>query len=300
MCKIHTPEVVVLMSTYNGERHLVEQIESVLNQEGVDVRLMIRDDGSNDKTVEIARKYTDDVVIGENIGYRYSFLELIKNAPEADFYALADQDDIWLPKKLITAVEMISSETRSHSHNIPILYTCRRKNYINGEIVEPTELRPFINYPFNGFNNGISVQGCTIVMNRCLKHLVGQFRPNDLQMDHDTWINQVCRAIGGKVILDNRPWLIYRIENNTVGIPRHRISNRILGLFKKQPEYAKSVGNNLLCGYSCLMPDTNIEICKKLINYKENKFSLLFDKRAYYGNFAIKVYRFFAIMTNSL
>lgn len=91
-------KVIVLMSTYNGERHLVEQIESILNQEGVDVRLMIRDDGSNDKTVEIARKYTDDVVVGDNIGFRYSFLELIKNAPEAEYYALADQDDIWLPE----------------------------------------------------------------------------------------------------------------------------------------------------------------------------------------------------------
>ena len=293
-------KVIVLMSTYNGERHLVEQIESILNQEGVDVRLMIRDDGSNDKTVEIARKYTDDVVIGENIGYRYSFLELIKNAPEADFYALADQDDIWLPKKLISAVEMISSETRSHSHNIPILYTCRRKNYINGEIVEPTELRPFINYPFNGFNNGISVQGCTIVMNRCLKHLVGQFRPNDLQMDHDTWINQVCRAVNGKVIFDNRPYLLYRIENNAVGIPQHRIVGKFIGFLKKQPEYAKSVGQNLINGYSDMMPDVNIEICIKLINYKRNKLTVLFDRRFYYGDIKTKIYRFLSILTNSI
>ena len=125
---IEKPTVVVLMSTYNGAAHLEEQIESIINQEDVNVRLIIRDDGSKDDTVALAKKYTDEVIEGSNLGYRYSFLELIRNAPDADYYALSDQDDIWKPQKLVSATKMIEKQESNFGESHPVLYASSRSN----------------------------------------------------------------------------------------------------------------------------------------------------------------------------
>ena len=79
------PIVLVLMSTYNGERFLKEQIDSILSQEGVDVRLLVRDDGSTDRTWEILEVYASgyrNIVItrGENVGFVKSFSALVRMA----------------------------------------------------------------------------------------------------------------------------------------------------------------------------------------------------------------------------
>ena len=92
--------VAVLMSTYNGENYIKEQIESIFNQKGVIVKLYVRDDGSKDRTLEILKDYNVNLEKGTNIGYIKSFMWLIKNVPFADYYALADQDDVWDEDKL--------------------------------------------------------------------------------------------------------------------------------------------------------------------------------------------------------
>ena len=91
-------KVVILMSTYNGGRYLENQIESLLNQDGVEVEILARDDGSKDRTLKILEEYKEaksnfNFYIGKNLGPAGSFLDLMKHAPEADFYALCDQDD---------------------------------------------------------------------------------------------------------------------------------------------------------------------------------------------------------------
>ena len=90
-----------MMSTFNGERNLVRQVKSILAQRGVRVLLTIRDDGSQERTVsllkEINRAYKNvEVVFGENIGYKKSFLSLFDYLnKDADYFAFSDQDDIW-------------------------------------------------------------------------------------------------------------------------------------------------------------------------------------------------------------
>ena len=112
------PFVSVLMSTYNGEKYIREQIESILNQKKVKVHLLIRDDGSQDSTIEIVKEYANkypnvSVYAGKNIGIGNSFMELLRNAPEADYYAFADQDDVWLDGKLERAIELIKATEQS-------------------------------------------------------------------------------------------------------------------------------------------------------------------------------------------
>lgn len=101
--------VAVLMSTYNGEKYIKEQIESILGQENVSVEIFIRDDGSIDHTVDIVEKYDNiNIIRGENIGVGNSFMELVYKVPNSfEFYAFADQDDIWLNNKMEKGIEKI-------------------------------------------------------------------------------------------------------------------------------------------------------------------------------------------------
>lgn len=289
--------VVVLMSTYNGEAHLEDQIKSILDQEGVNVRLIIRDDGSKDNTVSIARKYTDEIIEGENLGYRYSFLELIKNAPEADYYALSDQDDIWLPDKLITAVKSLQNREEICSNSKPALYLCNRMDLINGEHYEAKELRGYREFPFNAFNNGNHIQGCTMVMNRKLRAFLSSYMPYGLIVEHDVWIYQVCKSLDGVIIYNSKPFILYRIDNNQIGIPSHRKLKRLLALFKKKHESSIiNLCDNLLNGFSDVMSLENRKICTLYKEYKSNKIKLLFTKQIYQGDLIHRLYLFFLIV----
>ena len=108
--------VQVLMSTYNGEKYIRRQIDSILNQKDVAIHLLIRDDGSTDSTCEIIRSYAEkysdqvEVTMGSNIGYKKSFLTLIQLAGDYDYYAFADQDDYWKPDKEIASIRKMEAD----------------------------------------------------------------------------------------------------------------------------------------------------------------------------------------------
>ena len=118
--------VAVLMSTYNGEKYLKEQIESIFKQEKVNIKLYIRDDGSTDNTMAIINELKmvyDIVVINnsiENMGPAKSFMKLVYNVEDTfDFYAFSDQDDIWENNKIISAIDMIK---KHDDNNLYILF----------------------------------------------------------------------------------------------------------------------------------------------------------------------------------
>ena len=81
------------MSTYNGEKYLGQQIESILAQEKVDVHLMIRDDGSTDNTRNVLKRYENNdritIKYGKNTGVGVSFLKLLYVNMDADYYAFS-------------------------------------------------------------------------------------------------------------------------------------------------------------------------------------------------------------------
>ena len=98
-------QIDILMATYNGEKYLREQIESILNQTYSNIRLIISDDCSKDKTREIIKEYEqkDNRITAyfqeNNLGYAKNF-EFLLTKVENDFYMLSDQDDYWLPEKV--------------------------------------------------------------------------------------------------------------------------------------------------------------------------------------------------------
>lgn len=115
---MNTKSVQVVMSTYNGEKYLKEQIDSILSQEGVDVRLYIRDDGSSDRTTDILASYQEHKNVkiekGNNLGFAKSFLTALDECDEADYYAFSDQDDVWEKDKLSTESRYSKKKVSQH------------------------------------------------------------------------------------------------------------------------------------------------------------------------------------------
>ena len=102
----------ILLSTYNGEKYLSEQLDSLFSQAYNDFRIIGRDDGSSDKTKDILLEYKNkfnnklDVYFENNVGPKNSFLELIKKSKN-DYVMFCDQDDIWFDNKLEVMMDVI-------------------------------------------------------------------------------------------------------------------------------------------------------------------------------------------------
>ena len=115
-------KVMVLLSSYNGEKYIREQLDSILTQQGVEVTLLVRDDGSRDATPRILREYAErckNVIVlpEENVGCVSSFRKLLTEAynyiDRVDYFAFADQDDVWLPEKLKSGADRKSTRLNS-------------------------------------------------------------------------------------------------------------------------------------------------------------------------------------------
>lgn len=227
--KIH-----VLMSTYNGRKYIKEQLDSIMAQDcqekGIaSLFLIVRDDGSVDGTQKVLEqyslKYPDRIKFfqGSNKGVIQSFFELMANAGKADYYALADQDDYWMPSKLSTGIEKLKQMGQDNgskgnaTDSMPLLYCCRplladeRLNPLSVHVDNP-EMKP-------GFGNALIeniVTGCTTVFNDSLRQMVSAIIPEHATM-HDRWM-YLAAACFGKVYYDETPYIYYRQHSsNAVG-----------------------------------------------------------------------------------
>ena len=143
--ELNMKKVQVLLSAYNGEKYLEEQIRSILAQEHKQLTLLIRDDGSTDHTIDIIKRYADNYenvayYTGKNLGVQQSFFNLMKHADKtADFYAFADQDDVWMPDKITRAIALLEKE----STDLPLLYASETK-LVDEHLAElPVKIRKY-------------------------------------------------------------------------------------------------------------------------------------------------------------
>lgn len=209
-----TKKVQVLMSTYNGERFLREQMESVLNQTWKNLEILIRDDGSQDQTREILKDYNErysniHIFLEDNCGVVRSFFELLKKS-DADFVAFCDQDDIWMERKIEAAVAKLRQEQGPALYCSNKILTDSAGNPMNRQ--DSRKRRP-------GFGNAAVeciCTGCTAVMNRELADIIKKRLP-DHAILHDWWSYLVACYVG-TVIFDEHAYIKYRQhEQNVVG-----------------------------------------------------------------------------------
>lgn len=209
--------VVVLMSTYQGERFIEEQIISILSQLPEDGQLMIRDDGSTDQTVLRIKIHHDpriSLVCGSNIGFVQSFLKLLEVAPtDAEMIMLADQDDVWLPNKIQRAWHAINGKDA-----VPTLY-CSRLQLVDLDL-KPLGLSPAWPRP-PSFQNALTeniVTGCTAALNPAALQLAKRYGNAEKIYFHDWWLYLVVAAFG-QVIFDPEPTILYRQHGgNAIGM----------------------------------------------------------------------------------
>lgn len=210
-------KVQILMSTYNGEKYLKEQLDSIFKQTYPNIEVLVRDDGSKDSTLEILEEYQKThtnlhIFPEENIGLTKSFLELIKKC-DADYIAFSDQDDYWLENKIEAALEMLE-----HIEG-PALY-CSNQILADQDLNRLPEGE--IPNPVPGFGNAViesMCTGCTAVMNRALAENVKEHFPKDA-IWHDWWCYLVASYLG-TVIFDKGAYILYRQHgDNQLGSSR--------------------------------------------------------------------------------
>lgn len=206
-------QVLVLLSAYQGERYLREQIESILRQKTeCSVTLRIRDDGSRDATVNVIRAAMErypgriELVSGEHIGGNAGFFRLLDGAAGYDYYAISDQDDLWLPDKLETACAALERE----DPNLPLLYASVSWLASGDALKRYGTTRPRRRplHPYNTLIQNIC-PGHTQVMNNALLRLVQRETDVSRIYVYDAWIANLA-MLYGKVLFDNRPHTLYR------------------------------------------------------------------------------------------
>lgn len=263
-------EIIVLLSSYNGEKYIEEQIETILAQEGVVVKLFVRDDGSNDRTPQILERYKKegklDYYVGENLGWRNSFMRLVVDAPDGDYYAFADQDDHWLPEKLKKAVECMKTMPRG-----PQLYNSNGSLWKDGEIVgKVSTIKPELNR-FARFINPLG-QGSTQVFNRDMQLLVKKHIPQ-IEVPHDAWFARLAILLGG-YHYDYNSYILYRQhDNNQIGADTNS-KERLHTRFKKYASISKLhyldiVAKEMIKCYGDIMDKESYQICYTIANYRE-------------------------------
>lgn len=284
--KKEKPRVVVLMATYNGEKYLRDQIESLRRQKGVNVEILVRDDVSIDSTTSILDEYKNIGVLnwytGEHLNVQKGFLDLLRHAPVNDWYAFCDQDDVWDEDKLLIAVTKLKKMPKEK----PGIYYCGQRlvdqnlMYISNHMIANNR---------NGYTNYFisNVAGCTTVINRKLLEEVIKYDPAFMLM-HDSWIYKVCLALGGNYYADAEPHISYRQHGENVTGTGRGVKG-VINQFKKyinKFEIQKQLVN-IYDGYSDQMTKEYKCFTEEVCLYNKsfgNWMKLLFTKKLDFKN----------------
>lgn len=292
--------VDIAMATYNGEKYLREQIDSIISQTFTDWRLFIRDDVSTDNTVNIIREYAikDSRIhlIEDNLGNLHvsrNFEQALSHC-KAPYSMFADQDDVWFENKIEVSLSFIKEVS---SIDIPILVfsnsilaseSLEDEFGNNYKFTEEPNLRNFL------FSNA-GYQGSTIIFNEKLKEKLFPFFANSPVHDYHV---SLAGLLLGQVHHINIPLMIYRRHDSATTKQNLTFKDRLLWLFKNNSfiydermlNYLKvfvsyhdkqmtDINKKLICDYFQIL-DEKTSLFKKIKFVLKNKF-VLRDSKCY-------------------
>lgn len=201
--------VAVLLSTYNGEKYIKEQLDSIINQSYDNIDIYVRDDMSSDNTKKILEEYSKNKKIklidsNKNLGYPEAFYELMRQVNNYDYYAFSDQDDVWYKDKIERGVIELNKEKK----DIPTLFCA---NYdvcdMNLKYIR-TSIGPKVNPNFRYSLFSSIGLGFTYILNDKAKDLILNNR-SVKTITKDVWIGMLVGAFG-KVYYDTKPCANHR------------------------------------------------------------------------------------------
>ena len=293
--------IVVLMSTYNGEPYIREQLDSIVKQKDVSFKLLIRDDGSSDRTPEILSEYSRnydniDFINRDNIenkGFNRSFLSLLeeglKREKKCKYFAFADQDDVWFENKLKSALDYINFKNdKSGTKDNALLYYYANKYWTdeNLNIIAEDDFSYCRDNYFDLFMLP-PVYGCTSVISRELAAKSLELAGNN-KLLYDVYIFRLACLLGGTIISDRSPKMYYRRHGKNASGDAMKFS--IITSVKKyikEPNGMHGVKNYILPIYDLHkdeMPSKQKLLCELIISNERKiycKCRLLCWKDAY-------------------
>lgn len=227
MAEIICNEIAILMATYNGEKYLCEQVNSILAQTYQDWHLYIHDDGSKDNTIAIIKEYINQYPEKITLldypsqgGACLNFLSMLEKV-DAPYYMFCDQDDVWLNDKVdISIKKMKVSEEKEGSKPIIvfsdlIVVDCLL-NTIAPSFHKFAGIFPQFIQSFDDLAATVLAPGCSMLINAHSKHCIKQ--PATKATMHDAWITACVASKHGKLVYIPQPLLLYRQHSqNTLG-----------------------------------------------------------------------------------
>lgn len=269
--------ILIMLSTYNGEKYIREQLNSLYAQEGVDIHILVHDDGSNDGTIDVLEQYRKTngrmtILSESNIGCADSFFTLIKYANNFggnfSYYAFCDQDDVWLPNKLKVASEKLDtySEIRKLYFS-GAYYVDEKLNYIQEKVVCDK-----FDYKSCLYNQ--PALGCTMVFTKSLLECCAR-APVPAPELHDAWMFLCVNYLPSRIIADNNPTVNYRQhgDNVSTSIVRSPLL-RYIRAFKRRiiqkPGQTSSVVEAFVNTYRIEIDSSKMSFLDCIINYKKS------------------------------
>ena len=263
------------MATYNGEKYLAEQLDSIINQTYHNWNLLIRDDNSTDRTLEIIQDYQkkDNRIKllkdnKGNLGIVKNFEELLKNS-ESEFIMFSDQDDIWIENKLDMYLKMIEKIKNKGFmiHSDAILFDKNKSNILKDTFISKKAINKGLeNVFFNYF-----VQGATILISKEIKNFILPF-PKEVYL-HDRYIHLISELFFERIFV-NKALIYYRQHgDNQIGAKntiRELLSKRYFD--ERDRQLIKIIYNK----YGSLLTDDKkklIEEYFKITDIEKNRFN---------------------------
>lgn len=254
--------VSVVLTSYNGERYIYEQIESILNQTYQNFELIIIDDQSSDSTIAILEEFKKKdnrialYINNENLGPRFSFYNGIRKA-KGDYIALSDQDDIWIPEKLEKLIQVINKQQKNtllYYSNSQIINEYRKKQ----NVFLSDKINPYV-----GNDNRVVLfhnfaWGHTMIFS---KALVKKLDPIPEAFNHDKWLLYLALTHGSVFYLDE-VLQYYRHHSNNL-----TVKNKSNGKLSDDPKI-KEANNIEWIKHIANTESVNQDFFKKIVEYK--------------------------------
>jgi DNA-binding Lrp family transcriptional regulator len=221
-------EVEVLLATYNGDRFVGEQIDSILAQDHRSLRVLVSDDGSQDATGKILTAFGDRFPerfhVLESLpptrSAKLNFLRLMK-AATGSYLCFADQDDVWLPNKVSRCMDAMQELESRHGKELPLLVFTdlrvvdRQLRTVHPSLWKQLNVDPECIHRLERLVGRSIVTGCTALINRPLLELAKNMPPEATM--HDRWIGLLAATMGASAIVDEQTVLYRQHESNVVG-----------------------------------------------------------------------------------
>lgn len=250
---INMSKIIIIMCTYNGEKYIREQIDSILHNTYQDFTLIICDDASTDGTCDIINEYQEQYperiklrLNKKNAGVIHNFLSPLLEE-KAEYYMFCDQDDVWLPDKIEVTLQLMKKMEKECESVIPITV------FSDAKVVDEQLSMQSPSFHRTGKLDVNKVDlahilmenkliGCTMMFNQAVAKKVRQI-PGNARM-HDWWIALITASFGKIVYLDQATLLYRQHEKNVIGNQSFfsYFKNRVTSLNMQKKVIANTIG----------------------------------------------------------